>query len=721
MALKTDAENIEETKEEVAEKTLEKSGEKCQTQEKHSCHHCHCDDDDDDDDDDDEHHHHHEHDGDDDDDDDEEEEEGSLKKIILVAIIFIAALLLEKLPFFSFNGPIAKGNEKIFLGIRAAYLALYAVAYLKCGREVLHGMIRNIAKGKFFTEETLMGISTIGAIILGEYSEAVAVMLLFSLGEFLEDKAVDSAKHSITKLVSIRADKACVLRNGKEETVDAADVGIGETIIVRPGERVPLDGKIVQGTTLADTSALTGESVPRELLQGDDILSGFISTSGQVQVEVTKLLGESSASRIIQMVKDAQKKKSHTQKFVSRIAKVYTPFVCALALLVAIVPPLVSFFITGINSSAIWKLWVYRALELLVVSCPCALVISVPLTFFAGIGRAGKSGILIKGANYLEQLSKAKTVVFDKTGTLTKGTFEVSAIHPADESKMNAEELLAIATHTEYYSNHPISRSLRNAHSCPLCKTITVNDTQEITGHGIKCTIEGSKVLVGNSALMQKEKVQGLVPCKKEGCGEGTMVHVAKDGIYCGHIIISDAEKDDAQKTVSMLRKAGVKTTVMLTGDSEKVAASLAAKTGIDKYYAELLPQDKVYKVEELLKNDGVLLFVGDGINDAPVLTRADVGIAMGAMGSDAAIEAADVVLMDDKPSKSAVAISHSKRTMGIVWQNIFGSLGIKAAIIVLAVLGIANMWTAVFGDVGVTMLAVLNATRLMYTKKIDS
>ncbi|MBQ9862399.1 MAG: HAD-IC family P-type ATPase, partial [Lachnospiraceae bacterium] len=349
-----------------------------------------------------------------DDDDEEEEEEGSLKKIILVAIIFIAALLLDKLPFFSFNGPIAKGRENIFLAIRAVYLALYALAYIKCGREVLHGMIRNMAKGNFFTEETLMGVSTIGALILGEYSEAVAVMLLFNLGEFLEDKAVDSAKHSITKLVSIRADKACVIRNGKEETVDAADVGIGETIIVRPGERVPLDGKIVQGTTLADTSALTGESVPRELLQGDDILSGFISTSGQVQVEVTKVLGESSASRIIQMVKDAQKKKSHTQKFVSRIAKVYTPFVCALALLVAIVPPLASFFVTGINSSAIWKLWVYRALELLVVSCPCALVISVPLTFFAGIGRAGKSGILIKGANYLEQLSKAKTVVFDK-------------------------------------------------------------------------------------------------------------------------------------------------------------------------------------------------------------------------------------------------------------------------------------------------------------------
>ena len=721
MALKTDAENIEETKEEAAEKALEKSGEKCQTQEKHSCHHCHCDDDDDDDDDDeDEHHHHHEHDR-DDDDDDEEEEEGSLKKIILVAIIFIAALLLDKLPFFSFNGPIAKGRENIFLAIRAVYLALYALAYIKCGKEVLHGMIRNMAKGNFFTEETLMGVSTIGALILGEYSEAVAVMLLFNLGEFLEDKAVDSAKHSITKLVSIRADKACVIRNGKEETVDAADVGIGETIIVRPGERVPLDGKIVQGTTLADTSALTGESVPRELLQGDDILSGFISTSGQVQVEVTKVLGESSASRIIQMVKDAQKKKSHTQKFVSRIAKVYTPFVCALALLVAIVPPLASFFVTGINSSAIWKLWVYRALELLVVSCPCALVISVPLTFFAGIGRAGKSGILIKGANYLEQLSKAKTVVFDKTGTLTKGSFAVSAIHPADENKMNAEELLAIATHTEYYSNHPISRSLKNAHSCPLCKTVIVNDTQEITGHGIKCTIEGSQVLVGNTALMQRENVQGLVACKKEGCGEGTIVHVAKDGIYCGHIIISDEEKEDAKKTVSMLRKAGVKNTVMLTGDSEKVASSLAAKTGIDKYYAELLPQDKVSKVEELLKNDGVLLFVGDGINDAPVLTRADVGIAMGAMGSDAAIEAADVVLMDDKPSKTAVAISHSKRTMGIVWQNIFGSLGIKAAIIVLAVLGIANMWTAVFGDVGVTMLAVLNATRLMYTKKIDS
>ncbi|MBO4387652.1 MAG: cadmium-translocating P-type ATPase, partial [Treponema sp.] len=699
MALRTDAENIEQANEVAAEKALEKSGEKCQAHEKHSCHHCPCEDDDDDDEDDDEHHHHHHEHG-EEDDDDEEEEEGSLKKIILVAIIFIVALLLDKLPFFSFNGPIAKGNADIFLAIRAVYLALYAIAYLKCGREVLHGMIRNIAKGNFFTEETLMGISTIGALILGEYSEAVAVMLLFELGEFLEDKAVDSAKHSITKLVNIRADKACVIRNGKEETVDAAEVRIGEIITVRPGERVPLDGKIVQGTTLADTSALTGESVPRELLQGDDILSGFISTSGQVQVEVTKLLGESSASRIIQMVKDAQKKKSHTQKFVSRIAKVYTPFVCALALLVAIAPPLVSFFITGINSSAVWKVWVYRALELLVVSCPCALVISVPLTFFAGIGRAGKSGILIKGANYLEQLSKAKTVVFDKTGTLTKGTFAVSAIHPADESKMNADELLAIATHTEYYSNHPISRSLRNAHSCPLCKTITVNDTQEITGHGIKCTIEGSQVLVGNSALMQREKVQGLVPCQKEGCGEGTIVHVAKDGIYCGHIIISDVEKEDAKKTVSMLRKTGVKKTVMLTGDSENVAASLAKKTGIDKYYAELLPQDKVLKLEELLKDEGVLLFVGDGINDAPVLTRADVGIAMGAMGSDAAIEAADVVLMDDKPSKTALAISHSKWTMGIVWQNIFGSLGIKAAIIVLALLGIANMWTAVFGDV---------------------
>lgn len=637
--------------------------------------------------------------------DEDEEEEHSLKKIIISFLLFIAAMLLQKLPVFALEGSVANVSKAISL-------ALYASAYLLCGFGVLHEMAGNFIRKDFFSEETLMGISTIGALILGEYSEAVAVMILFRLGEYLEDLAVGSSKRSIKKLVDIRADKAVVLRDGKEVLVSSEDVSVGEVILVRAGERVPLDGEIVKGSTFADTSALTGEAVPRELLEGHSILAGFINTRSAVEVKVSKPYAESSSSRIIRMVEDAQKNKSRTQKFVTRISKVYTPFVCALALLVAIVPPLFTIAATGFNSSVFWKTWIYRALELLVVSCPCALVISVPLTFFAGIGKAGKSGVLIKGADYLELLSKAKTVVFDKTGTLTKGVFEVTSINPAAE--MDADELLALATHAEYYSNHPISRSLKTAHNCPLCKKLIVEESTEISGRGLKCTIQGNKILVGNMSLMQKEQVKNLLPCSQEG----TVIHVAKNGEYCGFIVISDIVKEDSKNAISLLKDAGVKKTVMLTGDTMESAKSISEDIGLDEYYASLLPEDKVSKVKELLNKKEVLVFVGDGINDAPVLTCADVGIAMGAMGSDAAIEAADVVLMDDLPCKTFYAIKLSKKTMGIVWQNVWGSLLLKSLIILLAVAGIANMWLAVFGDVGVTMIAVLNSMRLMTKTK---
>ncbi len=660
------------------------------------------------------HHHGHSH-GDDDDD----EEEHSLPKIIIAAVLFAAGLLIEKLPVFALTGSIAHGDSKIFMWIKVIYMAFYFAAYILCGRAVIREAVEGLLGGHVFGEEFLMAVATIGAIVMGEYSEAVAVMILFQLGEFLEDLAVGKSRKSITALMDVRPDKAWLKSDGGEaQEVLAKSVAVGQTVVVRPGERVPLDGIVVKGSSLLDTSALTGESVPRQVAEGQEILSGCVNTSGVLEVKVSRPFEKSTASRILELVEHAQGKKARTEKFISRFARVYTPIVCILAVMLAVIPPTV-LGLTGHASAGIWRTWIYRALELLVVSCPCALVISVPLSFFAGIGLASRKGILVKGSNYMELLSQAKTVVFDKTGTLTKGVFQVTEVHVADPSVMGQEELVALATHAEYYSKHPISLSLKNAHHCPLCRTVEVDNTEEISGHGLKCKVDGHAVLVGNAALMQRENVSGYTECSMQDLG--TVVHVARDGAYMGHIVISDVSKEDAVEAIKALKKLGIEKTVMLTGDAENVAKAQSKKLGLDEYHAELLPDGKVSKVEELLSayngSKKRLAFVGDGINDALVLTRSDVGIAMGAMGSDAAIEAADVVIMDDMPGKVALAIKLGKKTMSNVWQNVWFALGVKTLIMVLCACGLANMWIAVFGDVGVTMLAVLNAMRLHWKK----
>lgn len=701
----------------------------------HGGHHHHHDDDEDDDDDGEScgcgHHHHHDDDDDDEGcgchhhhghshgDDDDEEEEHSLPRIIVAAVLFVFGLLLEKLPVFALNGPVANGNPTIHLVIRIVFLALYFASYVLTGLGVIKEAVEGLLHGSVFNEEFLMAVATLGAIVMGEYSEAVAVMILFQLGEFLEDVAVDRSRRSITKLMDIRPDKANLKKDGGVVEVMARDVNVGDVIVVKPGERVPLDGVVVSGTTMVDTSALTGESVPREILTGDEILSGFVNNGGVIEVEVKKVFGQSTVSRVLRLVENAQSKKARTQKFISRVAKYYTPAVCLVALLVAVIPPLVTMAM-GVYAGGIWKVWIYRALEILVVSCPCALVISVPLSFFAGIGLASEKGILVKGSNYLEMLAHTTTAVFDKTGTLTKGVFEVTDVHLADPSKMDRETLIALATHAEYYSNHPISRSLKKVHHCAECEHLIVENTEEVSGHGVKCVVNGKMILAGNMRLMQKENVKGYVECHEDDTG--TVIHVACDGEYMGHIIISDIEKNDACETVSLLKKAGITKTVMLTGDSQSAAEKVAKKLGVDEVYAQLLPADKVSKLEDLIEqNSGTnrhLAFVGDGINDAPVLSRADVGIAMGGMGSDAAIEAADVVIMDDMPSRVATAVNVGKKTMRTVWQNVIFALGVKTLIMVICATGLGNMWMAVFGDVGVTMLAVLNAMRLLWFNK---
>ena len=705
-------------------------------------HHCHCHDDDDDDDDcgeegcgchdhDDRHEHHHAH-GHRHDEDEDDEEEGGLARIIIAAVLFVAALLLEHLV--TFDGDT---DHTRFLLVRAGCLALYFAAYMLTGFGVLREAVENLFHGKLFGEEFLMAVATVGAIALGEYSEAVAVMLLFQIGEFLEDKAVDHSRKSIASLVDIRPDKATVRRGDAIETLLAAEVKIGDIIIVKPGERVPLDGRVVSGTSFADTSALTGESVPREILTGDTVLSGYINRDGVIEVEVEKAFSDSTASRILELVEHAQGKKAKTERFIKRFAKVYTPAVCLLALLLAIVPPLVLTALgqggtNGLQDStgnlwqngALWRTWIYRALELLVVSCPCALVISIPLSFFAGLGLASSRGILIKGSNYIEALSRTKTVVFDKTGTLTRGVFEVTAVHPVDADKIGAEELLALAAHAEYYSTHPISRSLKAKHHCPVCDRLLIStadgsDAREISGRGVKTLLDGRTVIAGNAAFMQDEQVTGMVPCHEDD--SGTVIHVAVDGTYAGHIVISDVLKEDSVSAVEKLRSLGVEKVLMLTGDEEKAARQTADQLKLDGYFSGLLPQDKLAKVEELIAGyagrKASVAFVGDGINDAPVLTRSDVGIAMGGIGSDAAIEAADVVIMNDRPGKAADAIRTSRQTMTNVWQNVCFSLGVKALIIVLCSLGLANMWLAVFGDTGVTLLAALNSMRLLHRR----
>ena len=635
-------------------------------------------------------------------DDDDGEEEHSLPKIFVSIALFAAAILLEKLPFFRSQSAI---NPVV---LKAAFLALYFCAYILTGLSVLKGAVTGLLRGKVFGEEFLMGLATLGAIAMGEYSEAVAVMILFQIGEFFEDKAVDSSRESITELMDIRPDSATVKRGGKSVSVKAEEVEVGEIIEVRSGEKIALDGVVVSGTSELDTAALTGESKPRAVCEGSAVVSGCVNKGGALEVRVSKKYSDSTVARILEQVEKAADKKAQSERFVSRFAKIYTPVVCALAALIALLPP----FLLGAD----FKTWVYRALELLVVSCPCALVISVPLSFFAGIGVASRRGILVKGSSFIEQLAKVRTVVFDKTGTLTKGSFEVTGVKGA--ATATESDILAFAAHAEYFSNHPISRSLKAAHSCPECGKLSAENAEEISGHGVKCNLGGKKVLAGNLRLMQKENVQHIQnPALQAGA---SAVHVALDGDWAGVIEICDVAKPDAKEAVSLLKKIGIQKTVMLTGDTKESADATGAALGVDEIKSELLPQDKVREIETLIaEKNGAVSFVGDGINDAPVLMRSDVGIAMGALGSDAAIEAADVVIMDDKPSRVAEAILSARSTMRVVRQCVAFSLGVKIAIIALCAAGRANMWLAVFGDVGVCMLAVLNAMRpLLFAKK---
>lgn len=566
-----------------------------------------------------------------------------------------------------------------------------------------------------FDESFLMAIATVGAIMLavsgdGDYTEAIAVMLFYQIGEWFQSYAVGRSRRNISELMDIRPDYANVEREGKLEQVDPDEVEIGSVIVVQPGEKVPIDGIVTEGSTSLDASALTGESLPRAAGVGDEIISGCINLTGRIKIRTTKEFGESTVSRILDLVENASSRKSQSENFISKFARVYTPFVCYSALALALLPPLVRMGVLGLPAE--WGQWVYRALTFLVISCPCALVVSIPLSFFAGIGGAGNAGILIKGSNYLETMSRTKYVVFDKTGTLTQGVFAVNGIH---HHAMEEETLVEYAALAESASSHPISKSLQQAYGKEI-DTGRVEDVQEISGNGVIARVDGHEVAAGNAKLMRRMGVE-YIDCHHAG----TIIHMAIDGAYAGHIVISDIVKEHAREAIAALRAAGVEKTVMLTGDAGAVAEQVAADLGIDEVYSELLPAEKVAKVEELLKEKPArakLAFVGDGINDAPVLSRADIGIAMGAMGSDAAIEAADVVLMDDDPMKICRAIQISRKCLRIVYENIWFAIGIKAICLVLGALGIANMWLAVFADVGVMVLAVLNAIRALFVKK---
>ena len=602
--------------------------------------------------------------------------------LIIGAVIYIIALLY-------------KGNENLLS------VLLFVASYLVIGGEVIWIAIKNISRGEIFDENFLMSIATLGAFFIGEYPEAVAVMLFYQIGEMFQGYAVSKSRKSISSLMNIRADYANVLRNGEEAKVDPQNVSIDEVIIIKPGERIPLDGIVLDGTSFIDTSALTGESVPREITVGDEILSGAINNNGVLKVKVNKEFGESTVSRILELVENASNKKAPTEKFITKFSKVYTPIVVVIAILVAVIPPLVI-------SGETFSVWIYRALSLLVVSCPCALVVSIPLGFFSGIGAASKKGILVKGGNYLEALKDSEIVVFDKTGTLTKGVFNVTEINPKNISK---EELLEITAMGESHSNHPIAISIAKAYGKEINKE-EIKDYKEISGHGIEVTINDNDVLLGNVKLMKVNNIEF-----DEIDSIGTIVYVAINGQYKGNIVISDEIKENVDIALRELKNVGIKKTVMLTGDNKRVAEKVAKSIGIDEVYSELLPGDKVSKVEEILdKNNqkGKVLFVGDGINDAPVLARADIGVAMGGIGSDAAIEAADVVLMKDKVEAIAEAIRVSRRTNKILWQNIIFSLGVKIIVMILVVLGLTNMWAAVFADVGVTLIAVLNSMRII-------
>ncbi len=589
---------------------------------------------------------------------------------------------------------------------------LFMIPYLVIGHDILLKAWKGILNRQVFDENFLMAVATIGAILLGDYKEGVAVMLFYQIGELFQSYAVGKSRRNISELMDIRPDYANIEKeDGTLEQVDPDEVGIGSVIVVQPGEKVPIDGVIEEGRTSLNTSALTGESLPREVGVGDEVISGCINMSGVLKIRTTKEFGESTVSKILDMVENASSKKSRSENFISKFAKYYTPAVCYGALALAILPPLVRLLFLGMTPE--WGDWVMRALTFLVISCPCALVISIPLSFFAGIGGASNAGVLVKGSNYLETLSETKYVVFDKTGTMTQGVFEVSGVH---HSSMDTEKLLEYAALAECHSSHPISKSLQKAYGKPLDPS-RVTDVEEISGNGVTAKVDGVRVAAGNSKLMEKLGVDCM-----ECHSVGTVVHMAVDGKYAGHILISDQIKPHAKEAIAALKKCGVKKTIMLTGDRREAARQVAEELGIDEVHSELLPGDKVAQVEKLLDEKGEkekLAFVGDGINDAPVLSRADIGIAMGALGSDAAIEAADIVLMDDDPLKISKAIRISRKCLRIVYENIYFAIGVKVICLILGALGIANMWAAIFADVGVMIIAVLNAIRALNVKKL--
>ena len=585
-------------------------------------------------------------------------------------------------------------------------IALFIISYIIVGGDVVKRAVKNIFKGQVFDENFLMSIATIGAFFIGEYPEGVAVMLFYQVGELFQSYAVGKSRKSIASLMDIRPDYANVKKGDELVKVDPDEVQIGDIIVIKAGEKIPLDGKVIEGSSMIDTSALTGESVPREVEVGSDILSGCININGVITAEVTKEFGESTVSKILDLVENASSKKSNSEQFITKFARYYTPVVVIIAVFLAIIPPLV---IDGATFSD----WIYRALAFLVVSCPCALVISIPLSFFGGIGGASKKGVLVKGSNYLEALAETEIVVFDKTGTLTKGVFNVQEIHPEGVSK---EELLELTAHAESYSNHPISLSLKRAYSKEIDNG-RISDVEEISGHGVIATVDGKKVMAGNIKLM---KMMDIPYFKGELIG--TIVHVAVNNKYIGYIVISDEVKEDSAQAIKELKAANIKQTVMLTGDNKSIGSKVAKDLGLDKVYAELLPADKVEKLEELFSQKskkGKLAFVGDGINDAPVLARADIGIAMGGLGSDAAIEASDVVIMTDEPSKIATTMKISKKTLKIAHQNIVFAIGIKIIVLILSAFGITTMWAAIFADVGVTIIAVLYAFRALNVKNL--
>ena len=629
-----------------------------------------------------------------------------LRRIIISAVLLVAMAVtftvLEK------TGTVDLENPSIMW--RCIEIVAYLIPYFIIGYDILKKAFLGIIHGEVFDENFLMAIATVGAMVLGEYKEASAVMLFYQIGELFQSYAVGKSRKNITALMDIRPDYANIETDGKLEQVDPDDVQIGTVIVVQPGEKVPIDGKVVEGVSSLNTSALTGESVPREVHVGDEIISGCVNLTGLIKIETSKEFGESTVSKILDLVENSSMKKSRSENFITRFAKYYTPAVCIAALALAVLPPLVNIIM---GNPAAWSKWIIRALTTLVISCPCALVISIPLSFFGGIGGASAKGILVKGSNYLEALSYTKYVVCDKTGTLTKGVFQVTEIHP--EGGMSEADLLEKAALVESYSNHPISKSLKEAYGKKIDNN-RVTDAKEISGHGVSAVVDGHEVAAGNVKLMKQMNIQAAVPTSV-----GTEIHVAVDGKYAGYILISDVVKPNAKEAISGLKAAGVEKVVMLTGDAKKVADAVGSELGVDEVRSELLPGDKVDEVEKLIAAKGEkekLAFVGDGINDAPVLSRADIGIAMGALGSDAAIEAADIVLMDDDPAKIATAMKISKKTLRIVHQNIVFALVIKFACLALGAVGFVNMWWAIFADVGVMILAVLNATRALSFKE---